>query len=99
MTSEARRTLGGWIWFAAMVGGWVFFFALVLFYESTLSDLWNELRSWPLIVEGLVWLLLFPLVLATAVWESSWDTWLRVLLVCCFAVAWSAMFFPRRKAR
>jgi len=47
MTTEARRTLGGWTWF----------------------------------------------------WESSWDTWLRVLLVCCFALAWSAMFFPRRTAR
>lgn len=96
MTTKARRTLGGWIWFALMVGGWVLFFALVLFSEATLSELWRELRSWPIVVEGLVWLLLFPLVLATAVWESSWDGWVRVLLVCCFAGAWSAMFFPRR---
>ena len=98
MTAQKRRTLGGWIWFAAMIGGWALFFGLVLFSEATLSDLWEELGSWPLVVEGLVWLLLFPLVLATAVWESSWDDWLRLLLVCCFALAWSAMFVPRRTA-
>lgn len=80
-----------------MIGGWSVFFALVLFAESTLPDLWDGLRDLPLVVEGLVWFLLFPLVLATGVWESSWQTWLRVLLVACFAVGWSVAFFPRAK--
>jgi hypothetical protein len=80
-----------------MVGGWSLFFALVLFGESTLSDLWEGLRDLPIVVEGLVWLLLFPLVLATGVWESSWQTWVRVVLVACFAVGWSIAFFPRAK--
>jgi hypothetical protein len=93
----ARRPLSGWVWFALMVAGWAVFFGLVLFAESTLSDLWDRLRDLPLVVEGLIWFLLFPLVLATGVWESSWQTWLRVLLVACFAVGWSLAFFPRSK--
>lgn len=74
-SAPARRRLSGWVWFTLMVGGWAVFFALVLFAESTLSDLWDRLRDLPLVVEGLIWLLLFPLVLATGVWESSWQTW------------------------
>jgi hypothetical protein len=96
--APARRPLSEWVWFALMVGGWAVFFALVLFAESTLSDLWDRLRDLPLIVEGLIWFLLFPLVLATGVWESSWQTWLRVLLVACFAVGWSIAFFPANQA-
>jgi hypothetical protein len=96
-SAPARRPLSGWIWFTLMVGGWAVFLALVLFAESTLSDLWDRLRDLPLIVEGLIWFLLFPLILATGVWESSWQTWLRVLLVACFAVGWSIAFFPRTK--
>jgi hypothetical protein len=48
MTAQKRRTLGGWMWFAAMIGGWALFFGLLLFSEATLSDLWHELRGWPL---------------------------------------------------
>jgi hypothetical protein len=96
-SAPARRPRSAWIWFALMIGGWSAFFALVLFSESTLSNLWAGVRDLPLLAEGLVWLLLFPLTLATAVWESSWETWLRLLLVACFTVGWSLAFFPRRK--
>jgi hypothetical protein len=80
-----------------MVGGWGVFFALLVLAEGTLSALWDSLRELPLLVEGLIWVLLFPLVLATGVWESSWQTWPRLLLVVCFAVGWSLAFFPRAK--
>jgi hypothetical protein len=95
--TELHRTLGGWIWFVLMIGGWSAFFGLLLFSEPRLAELWAELRDLPLLVEGLVWLMLFPLVLATAVWESSWDDPLRFALVCAFALAWSTMFFPRKR--
>jgi hypothetical protein len=55
-----------------MVGGWVVFYALMLFSEPTLGDLREHLRDLPLVVEGVVWLLLFPYVLALTIWESSW---------------------------
>ena len=93
----SRRTVGGYVWFALMIGGWSAFFALLLSSESTLGDVWRDLRDLPLVVEVLVWLALFPFVLATAVWESSWETWLQLLLVCSFALLWSTLFFPRRR--
>jgi hypothetical protein len=96
-TQMSRRTVGGYVWFALMVGGWAAFFALLVFSQSTVSELWRELRDLPVVVEGLVWLLLFPFVLATAVWEAAWETWLRLLLVCTFALVWSALFFPRKR--
>jgi hypothetical protein len=92
-----RRPLSAWIWFGLMTGGWATFFALLLFSETRLADLWSGLRDLPLLIEGLVWFLLFPFVLATAVWESSWGAWLRVALVICFVVGWTLAFLPRKK--
>jgi hypothetical protein len=93
-----RRTIGSYLWFALMVGAWAMFLGLLVFSEPTLEDLWERLRELPLLGEGLVWLLFFPLVLGLAVWTSDWEAWLRLLLVAGFALAWSAAFFPRQIA-
>jgi hypothetical protein len=61
-----RRTVGGYVWFALMIGGWSLFLVLVFFSESMLGKLWRDLHDLPLVVEGLLWLLLFPLVLIAA---------------------------------
>jgi len=94
-----QRTIGGWIWFALMLGGWSVFLFLACGAEDTLSKMWRDLQALPLALELLTWLLLFPLVLATAVWESSWETGVRIALVLLFVLAWSAAFFPRKQAR
>jgi hypothetical protein len=93
-----RRTIGSYVWFALMAGGWAVFLGLLLFSEPTLQELWERLRQLPLLGEGVVWILLFPLVLALAVWNSDREGWLRLLLVAGFALAWSAAFFPRPTA-
>jgi hypothetical protein len=92
-----RPRLSGFVWFGLMVGAWAVFFGLLLFSEQTLGDLWSSVRDLPLLVEGIVWLLLFPLVLGLAVWNGEWETWLRLLLVVCFALGWSIAFYPRRE--
>ena len=97
VSAPARRAVGGYVWFALMVGGWVTFFALLAFSEPTLGELWRDVRDLPLGVEGVVWLLFFPFVLALGVWDSSWETWLRLLLVGCFALGWSFAFWPRKR--
>jgi hypothetical protein len=98
-SAPVRPAVAGWVWFALMIGGWSAFFGLLLFSDSTLDELRQSLRDLPFVVEGLVWLLLFPLVLATAVWESSWEAWFRLALVCCFTLVWSAIFFPRKRSK
>ena len=97
-SAPARRTIGGYVWFALVLGGWILFFALLAFSEPTLGELWRDVRDLSLLVEGVVWLLLFPFILALGVWDSSWETWLRLLLVGCFAIGWSLAFWPRRRA-
>jgi hypothetical protein len=92
----SRRSVGGYVWFGLMIGGWAAFFALLLSSESTPGEAWRDLRELPLVVEALVWLALFPFVLAMAAWESSWETWLRLLLISSFALLWPTLFFPRR---
>lgn len=93
--TTARRIRGGWIWFALMVAAWAAFFALLVLSDPTLAELWVDVRDLPLLGEALAWLAFFPLVLALAVWNADWEAWLRLLLVACFALGWSAAFFPR----
>jgi hypothetical protein len=98
-SAPTRRTSGAWIWFALMAGGWMAFFALLLFSTPTLGELRDTIRDLPLLIEGLLWLVFFPFVLAVTVWDSAWDTWLRVLAVCSFALGWSVMFYPWPRRR
>jgi hypothetical protein len=94
---ELKRSHSGLAWFGAMVGGWLAFFALLLVSEQALGDLWHGIRDLPLLVEGLVWLLAFPFVLALGIWDSAWETALRLLLVSGCAIGWSLVFWPRKE--
>jgi hypothetical protein len=95
VSSPPRRRLRDVAWFAFIAGGWVVFFAVLL--AGRLDDLWRWVRDLPLVVELVLWLLAFPWLLATAVWESSWATWLRVLLVALFTLGWTAVSLPRKR--
>jgi hypothetical protein len=97
LRTEGRRTVGGYTWFALMLGGWVLFFTLIAFSEATLTGLYDDLRALPLLIELLVWLLTFPFALALTVWESAWEPATRFALVLCISIAWSVMFFPRKR--
>jgi hypothetical protein len=90
-----RRTPGATIWFVWMVAMWAGFFMLLL--ADRIGDVWSWVRDAPLVVELVLWVALFPWLLATAVWTSSWAGWLRLLLVLVFAVGWSLASIPRRK--
>lgn len=101
MPSSVRGRGGWWarsatIGFLAMVSGWSAFAALMVFSEPNLGELWRGVRDLPLLVEGLVWLALFPFVFALGIWDSSWEGWLRLVLVGCCAIGWSLAFLPRK---
>jgi hypothetical protein len=96
--SRSKRTLGGWLWFAAMVGGWLAMFALIALSEPTLDALHDAVQELPLVIELLAWLALFPFLLALTIWTSPWDDSLRLLLVACCALGWTLAFFPWRAA-
>ena len=98
-TGRRASRIGAWLWFVAMVGGWITFYAFMLFDEPALHDFFAEVRGLPLVLEGLVWLVFFPFVLALAFWTSGWDEWLRFALAACCAIGWSLAFYPWRRER
>jgi hypothetical protein len=92
---QASR-VGGELWLVFMVGMWIVFF--VALFADRLDNVWHWARDLPLAVELVLWLLTFPWLLGTAVWENSWPSWLRVLLVVAFAAGWTWISIPREKA-
>jgi hypothetical protein len=89
----ASSRVGGVGWLVFMVGVWIAFFAALL--GDRLADVWQWARDLPLVLELGLWLLTFPWLLGTAVWESSWAAWLRIVLVASFAIAWTLISIPR----
>jgi hypothetical protein len=87
--------VGGVAWLVFIVGMWIAFFLALL--GDRLGDIWQWARDLPLVLEFGLWLLMFPWLLGTAVWESSWAPWLRVCLVASFAVGWTLISIPRAK--
>jgi hypothetical protein len=91
--SSRGTALFAQLWFAWMVGLWAVFFTLV--FADRLEAVWNAIRQLPTVVEVIAWIALLPWMLGMAVWSSGWVGWLRVLLVLCFAVGWTAASVPR----
>ena len=91
---ESSR-VGGLIWLVFMVGMWIAFFATLAADQLDSVQAW--VRDLPLLAELGLWLLVFPFLLATAVWESSWAPSLRVLLVAAFAIGWTLISLPRSR--
>lgn len=91
---ESSR-IGGLVWLAFMVGLWIAFFAALAADRLDAVQAW--VRDLPLVAELGLWLLTFPFLLGTAVWESSWALPLRALLVAAFAVGWTLISIPRSR--
>ena len=89
--------VGGVGWLVFMVGMWIAFFVALL--GDRLADVWHWARDLPLVLELGLWLLTFPWLLGTAVCESSWAAWLRIVLVASFAIAWTLISIPRENKR
>jgi hypothetical protein len=92
---SGRRPLGATIWVVWMVAMWAGFFVLLA--ADRLDGAWSWVRDLSLLAELALWLALFPGLLGSAVWTSSWAGWLRLLLVLSFALGWSLASIPRRK--
>ena len=77
--------------FAAL---WLGFAIALVRAPSRVDDAWRRLRSMPLPVQALVWLLLLPVVAGVWVWHTSWPHAARLALVACLA-GWNlVMFLP-----
>ena len=80
--------------FAVLTLLWLAFATALLLNQDMLDTVWQSFRSWPIIIQLVVGLLILPVVLGLWIWETSWPLWLRLLLV--LGLAWITVytFFP-----
>jgi hypothetical protein len=84
--------------FAVLTLLWLGFAAALLFNRSMLDTTWQAFRSWPIVIQLVVGLLILPVVLGLWIWETSWPFLLRLLLVAGLAWVTVYTFFPKETA-
>jgi len=75
---------------------WIAFAAALLFNREMLDSVWQSVRSWPLIIQSVVGLLVLPVALGLWIWQTSWSIWLRLILVIGLGIATIYVFFPKK---
>jgi hypothetical protein len=92
-SAAARPPVASIVWFVFMTAMWSLF--AVLLATGALDDVQRAVRDQPAVVEGLLWILGLPWLLATAAWESSWALEARVAVVIALVLGWSWLSWPR----
>jgi len=95
--ASAPTTVPGTAWFGSMVAVWSAFVTLLAVSPETLERVYDWLTGLAVVWEVFMWIVLLPWALAYLVWESSWDHWLRVLVVVLFATAHLSLSAPRSR--
>lgn len=74
---------------------WLAFGAALIWSQGSLDQAWSSLRSLPLLVQIVVWILFLPVTAGLWIWESTWPLIVRLLVVAGVA-GWNLfMFLPR----
>ena len=74
---------------------WVALGAGILLGHGGIDATWAWLRSLPLLIQGIVWLVFLPVALGLWVWESSWPLLVRAVLITGLA-GWNLLIFLPR---
>lgn len=74
---------------------WLGFGAALLFNRELLNQSWHRFRSWNILIQLLVALLVLPVVLGLWIWQTRWPAWVRLVLVMGLAWMTEYTFFPR----
>ena len=85
----------GSTFFALMAGLWGSFVTLLAVSSTTLADAYDWLTGLPIVWEVVMWIVTLPWTVAYLVYETSWEHWLRVLVVALIAVAHLGITAPR----
>ena len=92
---RARTQAQGSTFFALMAGLWGAFVALLAAAPTTLDDAYDWLTGLPIVWEIVMWILTLPWTIGYVVYESSWQHWLRVLVVALIALVHLGVTAPR----
>ena len=85
----------GTAWFGAMAALWGAFVTLLAASPATLDDAYDWLTGLPIVWEVVMWIVTLPWALAYLIYESSWEHWLRVLVVAVVVTAHLSISAPR----
>lgn len=89
--TESAFNVTVFVLFAAL---WVGFAWALLASQGSLDAAWQWIRGLPLILQGVVWLLLLPVVAALWIWETGWPWAVRLVLVLGIGFFNLYLFFP-----
>lgn len=74
---------------------WIAFGVALIWSQGSLDGAWQYIRSLPLLVQGIVWVLFLPVMLGLWIWETTWPVILRLILVVGIA-GWNLLIFVPR---
>ena len=74
---------------------WVGFAWALIASQGSLDAAWSWIRSLPLILQGVVWLLFLPVVAGLWVWHTDWALVIRLVLVAGIGFWNVYLFYPR----
>jgi hypothetical protein len=99
--AEARRVAmptqaPGSAWLAAMAGLWGAFITLLAVSPQNLDDAYDWLRGLPFLWEALMLIVTLPWTIAYLVYETSWEHWVRVLVVALVVTVHLSISAPRQ---
>ncbi len=61
---------------------WAAFAVALVWSQGSLDAAWQSIRGWPLVLQGLAWLLFLPVMVGMWIWETTWPlVWRLVLIV------------------
>ena len=88
--------VGLWSLFTAI---WVALAIVLIVSPDAVEELWNWIGEQSTALQIGIWVAFLPVMVAIAVWETSWPLWIRlaVLALCVFWTSYG--FSPRRIAR
>jgi ABC-type amino acid transport system permease subunit len=74
---------------------WLAFGAALIWSQGSLDAAWQAVRSLPLLVQLVLWVLFLPVMAGLWVWETTWPLMLRLIVVLGIA-GWNLIIFLPR---
>jgi len=74
---------------------WVGFGFALLTDPELLDKAWRRFRSWNILIQLVVALLILPVILGLSIWQTRWPVGIRLVLVASLAWMTEYTFFPR----
>jgi hypothetical protein len=78
------------IWVAVGVG--------LVMSQGTVDQTWETIRSLPIVVQAVVWLVFLPVMAGLWIWESTWPLIVRIVLVASLA-GWNLLILLPKAAQ